>query len=467
VLEKCKRSDSQLGRNLLWRYDMCLPLRVIALSVCDLFYYALDPTWILELISALLHPRAWLMIFVDRFIFHVWAPLMCLPFTPIEHSQHLVHETPFRAALGSSTVRVYTTWLSRHVPPNVLGTDSLYVRRRSTELYRWRAHIGSFWALPPPDDVELPVPWLSFRWLFSPFLDSFRRMGAKRISLILRYTQLCLAGEKTMHESLCIDGCVLALGGSAALIYNYTHFFTEVLCQLIHAQREGVKIDYVHVPCLRPWVREALALLGFPEERVIDNVAHPRVRCSSACWAPINTVGGETLWVARYSETAPWRASALRKALRHVMLPLEPGKRLYVSRKNDKWRRCLNEEQVSSVMSALGFEATSLRGLGVKDTIELFSRAQVVVDTYGGGMCNWAFMSPGSYLLRIIPTGVCLHVGHWSTFKREFSDHFFAKCHVSLLGDILAESDEPHFDADYRIDLEVLKKRLVSYLNLT
>lgn len=68
------------------------------------------------------------------------------------------------------------------------------------------------------------------------------------------------------------------------------------------------------------------------------------------------------------------------------------GRRLYLSRKNQGVRnRVYNEDEVSAFLQILGFEVIFPERLSIRETVEIFSQAEMIVSSVGAEFANIAF----------------------------------------------------------------------------
>jgi len=71
---------------------------------------------------------------------------------------------------------------------------------------------------------------------------------------------------------------------------------------------------------------------------------------------------------------------------------MKKGRRLYLSRKEEgDRRRIYNEEDVASTLKKFGFEIIFPERLSIKETVEMFSRAEIVVSSLGAQTANMTF----------------------------------------------------------------------------
>jgi capsular polysaccharide biosynthesis protein len=71
--------------------------------------------------------------------------------------------------------------------------------------------------------------------------------------------------------------------------------------------------------------------------------------------------------------------------------PEEPFRKLYVTRRNAKVRRFLNEEEVAGYLRERGFEVVALETLPLQEQVRRFAEAEVVVAQHGAGLVNLLF----------------------------------------------------------------------------
>jgi capsular polysaccharide biosynthesis protein len=76
------------------------------------------------------------------------------------------------------------------------------------------------------------------------------------------------------------------------------------------------------------------------------------------------------------------------------------GRRLYVSRRTAAARNVLNEDEVSEVLAAFGFEEVVADQLSVSEQAETFASASVVVGPHGAALTNLVFCRPQTVVVE-------------------------------------------------------------------
>lgn len=144
---------------------------------------------------------------------------------------------------------------------------------------------------------------------------------------------------------------------------------------------------------LPPFVRPLLGLLA-PELPVLEAAAltAPRLRFALQEHGSAVVVSPALLawWRRRWQSLVP--------------PPPGPGRRkLFISRRGARSRRCLNEAALIARLAPLGFEPLCLETLPVREQLEAFAAAAVVVGVHGAGLTNLVACRPGATVLELLP----------------------------------------------------------------
>jgi capsular polysaccharide biosynthesis protein len=120
------------------------------------------------------------------------------------------------------------------------------------------------------------------------------------------------------------------------------------------------------------------------------------------------------------TQTLEWLRGNLLPAF--GIRPQPPQRLVYVSRSKAGSRRVLNEDAIVTRLEARGFEIVHLEGMTVKQQLELFSSAAVVVMPAGAAGINMVFASPGATLIELHPSGYQhpMHFVHCSLIGCEY-----------------------------------------------
>ena len=165
---------------------------------------------------------------------------------------------------------------------------------------------------------------------------------------------------------------------------NYGHWFQDYLSKFYIIEKfEHLKDMPIIFGKLKDFQKESLEILGIDKRNIIELSPPDGKRCSlykfKKVFIPSNIPSGvgKSFLYKRFVKQIPQEN---RK------------RRLYLSRKNDgDRRRVYNEEEVSLWLERLGFEIIIPEVLSTKDTIEIFSQAEMIVSSMGAHASNMMF----------------------------------------------------------------------------
>lgn len=182
---------------------------------------------------------------------------------------------------------------------------------------------------------------------------------------------------------------------------NYHHWLTlPGLAPLMLQQRfalevePGTRLGVTGVPGRPrpPFLRPLLALVA-PDLPVVEGAAltAPRLRFA------LQEHGSEVV-------VSPALLEWWRSLWRSLAPPLSPPRRrLFISRRGARSRRCLNERDLLARLAPLGFERLQLEDLSPRRQLEAFASAAVVVGAHGAGLTNVVACPEGATLVELLP----------------------------------------------------------------
>lgn len=179
---------------------------------------------------------------------------------------------------------------------------------------------------------------------------------------------------------------------------NFFHWMYEVLPRWHLVKSSGVKQSSgVYAFLQHRFHRESLALLGLVPARVIDSASQPFLQ-ADALYVP-SYVRSDEPWIPQWL-----RDSLLAPALKHSSL--HTRKRLYISRKQAKSRKIVNEVELIELLKKYDFTEICLEDYALSGQIALFHAAQAVVAPHGAGLTNLTFSESGAFALELIAEGL-------------------------------------------------------------
>jgi hypothetical protein len=181
---------------------------------------------------------------------------------------------------------------------------------------------------------------------------------------------------------------------------TYGHWLLDFAPRLAWAKRwldrNGIKARFLLTYGGKAHERALLGALGICEEDVIPWKSG--VRLEADRWF----IPSYTSYSA--SNLTREGVELVREAfLKQKIQTSQKGKRYYLSRQNDSFRRVLNESEVITCLSKRGFEAINPARFPIAQQAELFSNAEAVVSVISSGLSNIVFMRPGSAVIEIFP----------------------------------------------------------------
>ncbi|WP_199621808.1 glycosyltransferase family 61 protein [Paenibacillus alkalitolerans] len=178
---------------------------------------------------------------------------------------------------------------------------------------------------------------------------------------------------------------------------NYFHWMYDVLTRFHLLRLSGIRIDkYIinHKGNLQ-FQYETLNLLGIPRERIIETHDRFHLKADRLVLTSIPAV----------RQYAKWSADFLRDELMlkyGLNNPNAGPKRIFVGRGNAGQRRPVNEAEVMNLLGPRGFHYYSLDDMSVRDQIQLFHSADIIVAPHGAALTNLTFCRPGTTVVELM-----------------------------------------------------------------
>ncbi len=137
----------------------------------------------------------------------------------------------------------------------------------------------------------------------------------------------------------------------------------------------------------------------------------------------------------------------------YELAPVEnPTERIYISRAQAKHRRILNEDKVVECLATYGFKPVVLEALSLREQVELFTKAEVIVSPHGAGLATTLFSGKIKVLVLYPESNPTPFF--FTQFKGLSQEHYF------IAHDQLDEN------ADFEVSLSELKRVLHEQMNL-
>ena len=189
----------------------------------------------------------------------------------------------------------------------------------------------------------------------------------------------------------------LQVSGSVAVLAcfageNYYHWFVSNLVRLRLYEKAGVAADArFYVSFDKPFQRDALHLMGIPDERVV----------AAKSWIHLQA---DQLLVSsvRDQQLSPEDCDFLHRRLtKHLTAELPADQRIMIMRRRAGRRTIVNQHQLLRALAPLGFQPVWLERLPLSEQIKLFFQAECVVGPHGAGLTNLLFCRPGTVAVEL------------------------------------------------------------------
>ncbi|MCX5923211.1 MAG: glycosyltransferase family 61 protein [Candidatus Dependentiae bacterium] len=187
--------------------------------------------------------------------------------------------------------------------------------------------------------------------------------------------------------------------------FCYYHWMTEILGRLVLLEEYGIEYDWLYVTTSKPFMKDVLALWGIDENKIITPDGLTNYIQADELIVP-SLVSTILPYVEHpfSSYMQPWIIERIRSKL----LPFldvnkntkAPEKRIFISRKDARMRRVLNEDEVFALFEPFGFKRYTLDSLSLLEQMSLFNRADIIVASHGAGLTNLIFSKPGTRVIE-------------------------------------------------------------------
>ena len=190
---------------------------------------------------------------------------------------------------------------------------------------------------------------------------------------------------------------------------TYGHWLLDFAPRLARAKaildKRGEKVRYLIEYRAQPHERELLAALELAESDI--EARQPGIRYDADYWFLPSPTSRSAMNLSRES------IATLRSVFPAAAPPASNGRRLYLSRSHDRFRRILNEPEVVRHLEERGFEVVSPADLTLREQAQLFASAEAVVSVISSGLANMIFLPPQSAVIEIFPDDFFMPI-QWS-----------------------------------------------------
>lgn len=133
--------------------------------------------------------------------------------------------------------------------------------------------------------------------------------------------------------------------------------------------------------------------------------------------------------------------------------------RIYITRRDARSRRVINEDEVINLMDKWNFKIYELEQLTVEEQVRLFANADIVVGPHGAGLTNIIFSSRPT-LLELLPEDDFVSWGHFASLCLSMGGIY--RCVLGRVLDYSAIDIWPILD--FTVPLSVLESELLQLI---
>lgn len=175
---------------------------------------------------------------------------------------------------------------------------------------------------------------------------------------------------------------------------NYYHWLLEAVPRLFLLKEKATQYKLLLNANSPNFIKQYVSLFGFKEivyleDNYLAKVKHVTFTTFTsrglAMYEPV--IRNMVKWLFKKNE---------------ILENSNPTKNIFITRKNAKYRRLINEDEIISYLSSNGFEIVTLENLTIKEQMQLFANAKNVIGTQGAGMANMIYSTHGKMLITII-----------------------------------------------------------------
>jgi hypothetical protein len=279
-----------------------------------------------------------------------------------------------------------------------------------------------------------------------------------RRSIPMAGGELLLLGKDPVRKRMSA-GIIL----TSYAITNWTHFLTEIMPIVALVEAQDVPVE---IPLLisRPGALQMLEFLDLIKApgRPIEIIDDP-VQVEHATWfTPVSTVPFEWLKSrcgkeVHYSLSdclfSPGAIAALKARIGKVCPSAQDVKRVKVLiDRNSARRRVTNREEVVRYFSEKGYVIAVPEQMSLKEQMDLFSKASVIVGQTGAGLANMLFAPAGARI--IVLSGHPEDPGPHNYFPN-IARTLGHEVHFMAFG-----SPSPNLHIDFEVDLAFLNQHI-------
>jgi hypothetical protein len=187
--------------------------------------------------------------------------------------------------------------------------------------------------------------------------------------------------------------CVLGTLGAD----NYYHWMLDIMPRLsLIRQHEELQCIPLIVPKqLKKFQKETLQMAGFSSDRIIE---FDGSFCQVEKLYYLSSLGDT-------GNPSPYDVLSLRELFLDKPSCNQPpsSEYIYITRRDAKYRRVLEEHKIIEYLQSTGFEVVCLSDLSFAEQIQKFNRAKIIIAPHGAALTNMVFAPENVQIIELFP----------------------------------------------------------------
>lgn len=285
---------------------------------------------------------------------------------------------------------------------------------------------GPLCSFPVPERALVKIPNARIRGQFGLVILPNGEFAGQLVAVTPEGRHAMLRAEPTYYRSLPSQPTQKRKGSFYSLlgfgVNNYHHFSHDIIMRMRDiVWRLPPGVQFLVPEKMTSFQREILDLVG------LSNYPLVPMGAEELCELEVLYVVSPLL-KTQFDSAEPflWYRKIVMESC--GIRESQPTRRLYVTRRHDRYWRATNEEEVESFLATHGFQTISPGRLSVRGQIEAFADAQIIVGT-GAGMTNMVFAPFGAKVVQLQETNHTVH-SVWTMAAALGMDYHYFFCDV-------------------------------------
>jgi tetratricopeptide (TPR) repeat protein len=205
-------------------------------------------------------------------------------------------------------------------------------------------------------------------------------------------------------DHLHLDGSYILLGGAE----NYYHWWIDFLPR-IGILREFPELKDHKILILNSLNSDQLATLakvGISEDRLVKIRRNYMITCDELIVPSLTgrrlSPSGTPEWMQPMVND--WAIHWLREEFADWLVPIpNMPKRIFISRTNARFRRCINEAEIYAIAQRYGFMTLENEHMSYQEQMAVYAGAEIVMGPHGAGFTNMLFAPETATAIEMFP----------------------------------------------------------------